>query len=109
MRSPREPTQPRKLTDSPLLKLTLTLLLQVQGAALPKTQKKQQAGACCFGVMVRPERFELPTAWFVARYSIQLSYGRIRQKRNYAEPASLRQSLPARIFAYGVVGEVHRA
>ena len=23
----------------------------------------------------RPERFELPTAWFVARYSIQLSYG----------------------------------
>jgi hypothetical protein len=29
-------------------------------------------------LMVRPERFELPTAWFVARYSIQLSYGRIR-------------------------------
>ncbi len=56
--------------------LKLTLLLQVQGAALPKTQKKQQAVACCFGVMVRPERFELPTAWFVARYSIQLSYGR---------------------------------
>ena len=27
--------------------------------------------------MARPERFELPTAWFVARYSIQLSYGRI--------------------------------
>ena len=27
--------------------------------------------------MVRPERFELPTLWFVARYSIQLSYGRI--------------------------------
>ena len=27
--------------------------------------------------MVRPERFELPTPWFVARYSIQLSYGRI--------------------------------
>src|SRR5690606_20215830 len=23
-----------------------------------------------------PERFELPTTWFVARYSIQLSYGR---------------------------------
>ena len=29
-------------------------------------------------MLVRPERFELPTAWFVARYSIQLSYGRIR-------------------------------
>ena len=29
--------------------------------------------------MARPERFELPTAWFVARYSIQLSYGRDEQ------------------------------
>ena len=27
-------------------------------------------------VLARPERFELPTPWFVARYSIQLSYGR---------------------------------
>jgi hypothetical protein len=26
--------------------------------------------------MVRPERFELPTPWFEAKYSIQLSYGR---------------------------------
>ena len=26
--------------------------------------------------MVRPERFERPTPWFVAKYSIQLSYGR---------------------------------
>ena len=26
--------------------------------------------------VVRPERFELPTPWFEARYSIQLSYGR---------------------------------
>jgi hypothetical protein len=26
---------------------------------------------------VRPERFELPTTWFEARYSIQLSYGRM--------------------------------
>src|SRR5690242_5026290 len=26
--------------------------------------------------MVRAERFELPTLWFVARYSIQLSYAR---------------------------------
>ena len=30
--------------------------------------------------MARPERFELPTAWFVARYSIQLSYGRFAHK-----------------------------
>ena len=27
--------------------------------------------------LARPERFERPTAWFVARYSIQLSYGRV--------------------------------
>jgi hypothetical protein len=27
--------------------------------------------------MVRPERFELPTLWFVAKCSIQLSYGRV--------------------------------
>ena len=27
--------------------------------------------------MARPERFELPTSWFVATHSIQLSYGRI--------------------------------
>ncbi len=26
--------------------------------------------------LARPERFERPTLWFVARYSIQLSYGR---------------------------------
>ena len=27
--------------------------------------------------VVRPERFELPAFWFVARRSIQLSYGRM--------------------------------
>ena len=37
-------------------------------------------GANCLSMnlkdMARPERFELPTTWFEARYSIQLSYGR---------------------------------
>ena len=30
-----------------------------------------------FKNMARPARFERATAWFVARYSIQLSYGRV--------------------------------
>ncbi|GEM_PF-1395157 len=30
--------------------------------------------------MARPERFELPTTWFEARCSIQLSYGRVGEK-----------------------------
>ena len=30
--------------------------------------------------MARPERFELPTSWFVAMHSIQLSYGRIIER-----------------------------
>jgi hypothetical protein len=35
--------------------------------------------------MARPEGFEPPTAWFVARYSIQLSYGRLETDVNYTE------------------------
>jgi hypothetical protein len=30
-------------------------------------------------IMARLERFELPTPWFVAKYSIQLSYRRVFQ------------------------------
>jgi hypothetical protein len=30
--------------------------------------------------MARPERFELPTPWFVAKYSIQMSYGRAKEQ-----------------------------
>ncbi len=44
--------------------------------------------------MVRPGGFELPTFWFVARRSIQLSYG--RTEFNYFSTAPLRASrLPA--------------
>ena len=34
--------------------------------------------------VARPERFELPTPWFVAKYSIQMSYGRAEEK-NYSK------------------------
>ncbi len=40
--------------------------------------------------MVRPERFELPTSWFVARRSIQLSYGRKAQSDGHALTAPFR-------------------
>ncbi len=33
--------------------------------------------------MARPARFERATAWFVARYSIQLSYGRLYKGGDY--------------------------
>ena len=49
-------------------------------AVLISNQTHQNKKAPHEGVpsyLARPERFELPTAWFVARYSIQLSYGRI--------------------------------
>ena len=42
--------------------------------------------------MARPERFELPTLWFEARCSIQLSYGRVNT--SYRE-ISLAESMSA--------------
>jgi hypothetical protein len=51
--------------------LTLTLTLtEFVGASL---------GICgeAIGRLARPERFELPTTWFEAKCSIQLSYGRV--------------------------------
>ena len=36
--------------------------------------------------MVRPERLELPTYWFEASRSIQLSYGRALPHYNHASP-----------------------
>src|ERR1019366_917172 len=39
-------------------------------------RSKPRKGSQTPKIMVRPERFELPASWFVARRSIQLSYGR---------------------------------
>ena len=33
-----------------------------------------------FCILARSERFELPTPWFVAKYSIQMSYERVETK-----------------------------
>ena len=42
--------------------------------------------------MVRPERFERPTYWFVASCSIQLSYGRTWLRRQLFKDSGLRGS-----------------
>ena len=44
--------------------------------ALPRKRKRSQPLSQPLDLLVRPERFERPTPWFVAKYSIQLSYGR---------------------------------
>ncbi len=45
----------------------------------------QHLAVSLYFVVVRPERFELPTPWFEARYSIQLSYGRMESNKNKME------------------------
>ena len=42
--------------------------------------------------MARPEGVEPPTAWFVARYSIQLSYGRLTKMSSIHQ--YIRESTP---------------
>ena len=46
----------------------------------PATEKQKgqsEDWPFCLVPLARPERFERPTPWFVAKYSIQLSYGRL--------------------------------
>ena len=49
--------------------------------------------------MARPERFERPTAWFVARYSIQLSYGRVIRLNCEAVRILVQSELDVKLFA----------
>ena len=62
----------------------VALLMISSGARIcpsnPSTAKGPQGPFAVDVDMARPERFELPTAWFVARYSIQLSYGRVGRR-----------------------------
>ena len=47
-----------------------------QGGFVPEGSRSNMSNVLTVSKLVRPERFELPTPWFEARYSIQLSYGR---------------------------------
>jgi hypothetical protein len=59
------------------LGFSLVGLLGLQNA-VPTDAVKVAQTQCGAGLEVaRPERFELPTLWFEARCSIQLSYGRV--------------------------------
>ena len=58
--------------------------------AVTENKKANEHSLAFLFCMVRPERFELPTPKFVARCSIQLSYGRVKQKRNCAESTLFR-------------------
>ena len=51
--------------------------------------------------MARPERVELPTFWFVARRSIQLSYGRaaLKESLEYDRHAFLATAKPTAVVA----------
>jgi hypothetical protein len=46
-------------------------------------KKKGQTSSLTLLNVARPKRFELLTPWFVAKYSIQLSYGRGKTGAHY--------------------------
>ena len=63
----------RFLKRSSFLPIDRSHKIQTRTRSVPATL---ESGAQFCTEMVRPEGFEPPTPWFVAKYSIQLSYGR---------------------------------
>jgi hypothetical protein len=58
---------------------------QVRAASFGKKAEMKKPGRMTgLSSLVRPKRFELLTPWFVAKYSIQLSYGRFEGCALYA-------------------------
>ncbi len=55
---------------------TLARFFEQQFSSSSRHIKNKKAPKGTFWFLARPERFELPTDWFEASYSIQLSYGR---------------------------------
>jgi hypothetical protein len=53
----------------------------------PDSANKKREPLAPFFYLARPERFELPTNWFEASYSIQLSYERVRDEIIAAWPS----------------------
>ena len=88
--------RPRHPVPSPgsLRRMRHRVHVQPTRSPEPHAHKKASDGSLAFlCVLARPEGFEPPTPKFVAWCSIQLSYGRVEQKRNFAEKHVLRQPL----------------
>ncbi len=58
----------------------------VRSQVLYPAELRALTNFCVLLKMVRPGGFEPPTTWFVARYSIQLSYGRKWRRRGDSNP-----------------------